>query len=278
MLALEAAEAAAGVLAGCLIASLLPRRWALALARPALRAMRLGAGLAHAVAAAPAGPAAAAASLARVERAAFLETLGVISIAVFLHGMQHWVRALFVLGALLGGTGITYSLLLLAIALARLGTVCALCRLHLRPATSEAAATLHAVATERRLVETLKAAIRPAVTVAVAVLAIGTALDYIAPLLPGLVPPWLAIAGVHAASAYAAYGVASTMLVSGIVTPREALRALLLGTALSSLVGGWRRLFPQLLPLGVRRAAQLTVANQGLYAALALAAALMPFC
>ncbi|MCC6020223.1 MAG: hypothetical protein LM577_02485 [Thermoproteaceae archaeon] len=56
LLRMEAAEAAAGVLAGYLISALIPQRWALALARPALRAMRLGPDLAPAVVAALAGP------------------------------------------------------------------------------------------------------------------------------------------------------------------------------------------------------------------------------
>jgi hypothetical protein len=267
---LEAAEAAAGVLAGYLIVSLLPPRWALALARPAVRAMRLRPELAHAVAAAPAGPAAVASLLARIEGTAFLELLATVSLAVFIHGVQHWARAFVALAALLGDVGVTYSLLLLAIASARLATVCALCTLRPRPARTP---PLPAAETRLAPARALRAAARPAVTVVVAVLAIGITLDRIVPLLSGLLPPWLAVAGVHAASAYAAYGTAHVILASGVMAPREALRALLVGTALSSLVGGWRRLFPQLLPLGARRAAQLTAVNQGLYAALALALA-----
>lgn len=275
-LCLETAEAAASVLAGYLIASLLPQRWALAIAWPALRAMRLRADMARAVAAALAGPAALAASLARVEGVTFLETLGATSIVVFLCGLQHWARALPALAALLGGTGTAYALLLLAIALARLGVACALCRLLSPPAAAGGTAVPplpRDAATGRGLAVALRMAARPAATVAVATLAAGIALDLAAPLLLAPLPPWLAVAGTHAASAYAAYGVAHAMLVSGAVTPRETLRALLAGTALSSLVGGWRRLFPQLLPLGARRAAALTAVNQGLYAALALALA-----
>jgi hypothetical protein len=278
-LAWETAEGAAGVLAGYLIVSLLPPRWALALARPALRAMRLGSGLAHAVVAAPAGPAATAALLARAEGASLLEILGAVSLAALLHGLQHWARALAALSALLGGVGVSYALLLLAIALARFGVVCAACRLRLRHAAGETAvvAVPQAAVAKQRLAETLRAAARPAATVAAATLAVGTALDVIAPALPGFLPPWLAVAGIHAASAYAAYGAVSAMLAAGAIGPGDALRALLAGTALSSLVGGWRRLFPQLLPLGARRAAAVTAASQGLYAVLAaLAAALMP--
>jgi hypothetical protein len=270
-LCLETAEAVAGVLAGYLIASLLPRRWAFAIARPVLRAIRLRPELAHAVAAAPAGPAAVASLLARIEGTTLLELLGTVSLAVFIHGVQHWARAFVALAALLGGVGVTYSLLLLAIASARLAIVCALCTLRPRPAETP---PLPAAGARLPLAQALKAALRPAATVAAAVLAIGAALDYIMPALASLVPPWLAIVGIHAASAYAAYGVVHVMLASGVMAPREALRALLVGTALSSLVGGWRRLFPQLLPLGARRAAAVTTVSQGLYAALALALAI----
>lgn len=274
-LCVEAAEAAAGVLAGHLISALVPPRWVLALARPALRAMRLGPGLAPAVVAAAAGPTAAAAALSRVAGLKFLEALGAVSIAVFARELQHWARAVAVLAALLGSVGIAYSLLLLAIALARLGTVCALCRLLL-PAPAGTAALLPPPP-RLGLAWALRAAARPAATVAAALVVTGVTLDCISAALPRAPSPWLAVAVVHAASAYAAYGVASAMTASGVLGPGDALRAMLAGTALSSLVSGWRRLFPQLLPLGARRAAAVTAASQGLYAALAaLAAALTP--